>query len=167
MLITEFLAKNETGLLDEDGDFSDWIELHNPTSTPVDLAGWGLSDDALDLMQWTFPDVSIAGGEYLVVFASDKDRVVAGSPLHTNFKLGGNGEFLGLTRADGSVQSSYDPAYPIQSDDISYGLQVDFVTEAFFDPPTPGAVNQTGVERLGPVDIAMPRGVYNTFFGPI
>ena len=45
----------------------------------IDLSGWYLTDDAADLTQWQFPDVTLATGEYLVVFASGKDRAVAGS----------------------------------------------------------------------------------------
>ena len=59
---------------DEDGDFPDWIELHNPADEPVDLAGFGLSDDSGDPFKWSFPKVAIAPGAHLLVFASGKDR---------------------------------------------------------------------------------------------
>lgn len=29
--ISEFMAVNNSGLQDADGEFSDWIEIHNPT----------------------------------------------------------------------------------------------------------------------------------------
>ena len=52
-VISEFLASNssqqplrEGDLLDDDGDSSDWIELHNPTAQPFDLGDWHLTDDA-------------------------------------------------------------------------------------------------------------------------
>ncbi len=32
-LITEFMASNDSTLADEDGDFSDWIEIHNPDAS--------------------------------------------------------------------------------------------------------------------------------------
>ena len=31
------MASNSTVLPDEDGDFSDWIEISNPTDDPIDL----------------------------------------------------------------------------------------------------------------------------------
>ncbi len=51
-LITEFLAVNDSSLSDDDGDSSDWVEVHNPASTPLDLDGWHLTDDEGDLTKW-------------------------------------------------------------------------------------------------------------------
>ncbi|NQU23165.1 MAG: lamin tail domain-containing protein, partial [Candidatus Nealsonbacteria bacterium] len=54
-LISEFMAVNNHTLADEDGDFSDWIEIHNPAATPIDLDGWYLTDKADNLTKWQFP----------------------------------------------------------------------------------------------------------------
>ena len=48
-VISEFLASNQAGLTDEDGEHSDWIEIHNPEATAVDLIGWRLTDNAASL----------------------------------------------------------------------------------------------------------------------
>jgi len=142
-LITEFLAVNNDGLEDEDGSNSDWLELHNAGTTALDLTGWYLTDDASELDQWAFPNVSLAAGEYLVVFASGEDRAVAGSELHTNFKLGSGGEYLALVQSDGNtVAFEYTPEYPAQSGDVSYGLANDNpATPGYFNTPTPGQLN--------------------------
>ena len=76
----------------EDGDHPDWIELLNITNAEVNLDGWFLSDDPLTPMKWRFPAVTLPGRGYLVVFASEKDRAVAGAPLHTNFALSAGGD---------------------------------------------------------------------------
>src|SRR6266446_5424640 len=55
VVISEFLAHNTSGLMDEDGDFSDWIELYNSGTNSVDLGGWFLTDDATRLTKWMFP----------------------------------------------------------------------------------------------------------------
>ena len=156
--LTEFLALNDATLADEDGDFSDWIELHNASSAPVSLAGWTLTDDESEPLQWAFPDQVIAAGEYLIVFASDKNRVVPGAPLHTNFKLSGGGEYLALRRVDGVIATEFAPEYPAQQSDVSYGLQADLLTRSFFDPPTPGAANAGGSEILDSIEISEPHG---------
>ena len=39
-VISEFLAKNDSGLLDGDLIASDWIELRNAGDEAIDLAGW-------------------------------------------------------------------------------------------------------------------------------
>ncbi len=122
-LITEFCASNQAGLRDEDGDRADWVEIHNPDPTPVDLRNWYLTDSSANKTKWRFPATTIAPGAYLVVFASGKDRRVAGQPLHTNFSLTAAGEYLGLIRANGvTVASHFNPSFPAQFPDISYGF---------------------------------------------
>ena len=96
------MAINNHTLQDEDGDYSDWIELFNSGSTEVNLGGWLLTDNPDSITKWMFPDVTMAPGEYLVVFASGKDRKAEKDKLHTNFKLSGSGEFLGLLLPGGS-----------------------------------------------------------------
>jgi hypothetical protein len=126
--ISEFMASNATGLQDEDGDYSDWIELRNRGPGVVDLDGWYLTDDAADLTQWRFSSVSMTSGAYLVVFASGKDRTVTTNELHTSFQLDSSGEYLALVRPDGeTVQHSFAPAYPAQRSDASYGTHAPVV----------------------------------------
>jgi len=126
VLITEFMASNESALQDDDGDDSDWIELYNAGATSVNLNGWYLTDDDQVLAKWQFPSVSIPAQGFLIVFASGKDRRTAGAPLHTNFELLSTGEYLGLIRPDGvTIAHDYAPTFPAQQEDISYGLKQD------------------------------------------
>lgn len=119
-IISEFLASNDSEYADEDGEYSDWIEIHNPDPVAVDMAGWHLTDNAGNLDKWTFPSVSIPANGYLVVFASNKDR--AGSELHTNFKLSSGGEYLALVKPDGVTRASEFNPFPAQNTDVSYGV---------------------------------------------
>ena len=104
VVISEFVAKNDDTLIDGDGNYSDWLELHNSGTNAVDLTGWYLSDETNDLQKWSFPATNIAAGGFLVVFASGQDvedYVDSLGYLHTTFKLSGDGESVVLTRADG------------------------------------------------------------------
>lgn len=151
--ITEFLASNDSGLADEDGEFSDWIEIHNPDDVPVALTGFHLTDSATNLRKWTFPTVSLEPGGYRVVFASGKDRTNPLSPMHTSFSLAATGEYLALVAPDGvTVVSAFAPAYPPQFEDQSLGLSLTAATLGwtYFPTPTPGASNGNGV-RAGPI----------------
>lgn len=87
VVISEFMEKNRTTLRDEDGDFSDWIELWNRSDEAVDISGWNLSDRENQL-GWTLPEMSLQPGERIVIFASGKDR--QGEQLHTGFSLSGD-----------------------------------------------------------------------------
>ena len=99
VIISELMEKNRAVLRDEDGDFSDWIELHNVSDKAVSLGGWRISDKSGE-PGWAFPDVTIEPGEYLLVFASGKDK--SGSELHTDFSLSGD-ETVYLLSPSGSV----------------------------------------------------------------
>ena len=141
-IISEFLASNDGGILDEDGEASDWIELHNPGADPAALLGYFRTDDATNLTKWALPDVTLAAGGYLVVFATGNDRATAGSELHTNFSLDSSGEYLALVKPDGTtIVTEFGPLYPSQQPDVSYGFDPDSATDGYFLTPTPGAAN--------------------------
>ncbi len=124
VVISEFLAQNQLNRKDDDGDYEDWIELHNRGGGVVRLAGWSLTDDARNPREWEFPDVSMEPGSYLLVWASNKDRRVPGKALHTNFQLSAGGEYLALVRPDGTPATEFAPAYPPQVADVSHGFPV-------------------------------------------
>lgn len=121
VVITEFMANNTTTLADSDGGYNDWIEIHNNGTTAVSLDGWALTDNALQPDKWLFPDVMLGAKAHLVVWASNKNRRVAGQQLHTNFRLEGTGEYLALVRPDGSKSTEFAPSFPPQVADLAYG----------------------------------------------
>ena len=155
--ISEFMASNDETLFDEDGDASDWIELRNTSAAEIDLAGWYLTDDEDELTQWQFPSTMLAANDFIVVFASDKERAISGSELHTNFRLSRGGEYLALVAPDGTtVVSGYAPEYPQQFNDVSFG------GGNYFLQATPGAVNGAGVLGFAsPIESDLAHGIYS------
>jgi hypothetical protein len=124
-LISEFMAENRASLQDEDGDYSDWIEVRDDGDVAIDLDGYYLTDDAKELKKWKFPPRVLKPSESFVLFASGKNRR-ASAPVavwHTNFKLGAKGEYLALVDRDGkTVVSEFGKKYPPQFPDRSYGI---------------------------------------------
>ena len=146
-LLSEFMADNVSALPDGDGNYEDWVEIHNPTSSPIDLGGWYLSDDPSNLRQWRFPSLTIPPGGYGVVFASgedDDDYVDAGGHLHTTFALDAVGESVILVKPDGETIAHAYLHYPDQLPDVSYGI-TGFTT-----------VEQTLVSSADPVRYHVP-----------
>ncbi len=143
LIISEFLALNNSHT-NPLGDKSDWIEIHNPGGTTVNLSGWYLTDDVTRPTKWAFPALSIAPNAYRLVYADGKyTNPLVGGHLYAGFGLSGGGEYLGLIRPDLSVAHAYAPEFPPQSADVSYGVGPGGVMQ-FFSPPTPGAANSTG-----------------------
>lgn len=138
-IITEFLASNRNSLEDEDDDSSDWIEIHNIGSAPLELGGFSLSDDPDDPRKWIFPaGTTLNANARLIVYASGKDRK-NGPRLHTNFSLSASGGSLILADSSGTIVSEYSD-YPRQQRDISYGL-ANNGSVAWLSPPSPGTFN--------------------------
>lgn len=80
LVVNEVMSSNGETLRDEDGDSSDWVEIHNPGASEVQLLGHGLSDSYKRPLRWTFPEMVLPPGGYLLIFCSGKDR--AGAPAH-------------------------------------------------------------------------------------
>jgi hypothetical protein len=169
-LINEIMASNTTTLMDQDGDYSDWIEIYNPSDTRINLSGYGLSDRPENPYKWIFPDewslpdIILEPKEYLIVFASGKDRPNRFSSPHTNFKISSDGETLVLTDPDGAL---CDSVYTkIESTDISMGRMTGTGEEWFlFLEPTPGEINAVdGYQDYSNavVEMSIPGGFYDS-----
>jgi hypothetical protein len=165
--ITEFMADNSGGLKDIDGDYTDWIEVYNPNDYSLPLSGYFLSDSASRPTQWAFPNIKIAPRGYLALFASGKNRAVAGEELHTNFKLDADGDYLSLANASNVIQQfpgTYPNArtFPSQYRNVGYGVGTNGLT-GYFRPSTPGQPNASAyVGVVQDLQFSRPRGFYDT-----
>lgn len=167
LLITELMASNSASIQDEDGEHSDWLELFNETASTVSLDGLYLTDEEAVPTKWRFPSVTLGAGQYLVVWASDKNRATPGQPLHTNFRLSASGEYLGLVAADGTtVLHEYQPSFEAVAENRTYGLASDLVSARCFVIATPGAANDESLDcaTTSPVAFSAERGFYEVPF---
>ena len=156
--ISEFVASNDVSLTDHTGDNPDWIELHNSSNEPVDLTGWTITAGS-DVH--VFSGTVIGANEYLVIFASgNPERTIEGE-VHVDFRLSAGGESLILADQNGDATvPAWTSEYPAQTTDIGYGID-DNGFESFFNPPTPGAANNTEVGGfVEPVAFSLPHGFY-------
>jgi hypothetical protein len=121
-VISEFAAENGGLLRDQDGEGPDWLELRNDSTNTVNLLGWHLTAEEINLTKWTFPATNLPPGAYLLLFASGKNRAAAGRELHTNFQLERGGGYLALVEPDGVTVAHSFTSFPPQRFDVSYGL---------------------------------------------
>jgi hypothetical protein len=103
--INEIMADARTGLYDEDGELSDWIELYNTTGKSISLKDFALSDKENDPVQWRFPqDAVIPANGYYMVFCSGKDKLLSADKIsHTNFRLSAERETVILSDLSGRL----------------------------------------------------------------
>ncbi len=161
VVINEVCSSNKKSLKDSNGDSPDWVELYNTSKSKISLKGAHLSDDPDNPAKWTFPDVTIGAGEYLIVYASDKQSTK--SELHTGFKLSGGKDSVVLSSSDGTVVDSV--LLPDTKEDEAYGRSPNGTGDFAILPPSPKAAN-SGSEKSG---VAAPifshqSGFYNDPF---
>jgi len=136
IVINEFLAFNTSFNLDPDYQSnSDWLELYNNSDLKIDLSGYYITDNLTNPQKWRIPPgTEINPYGYIVFWADGRN-----SGLHTNFKLEGLGEQIGVYNSLGNVIDSV--TYPRQYSDISSGRITGDASWLFFQTPTPGNSN--------------------------
>jgi hypothetical protein len=160
LYINEVMASNTNTIADENGEFNDWIEIYNNTSTPADLAGLSITDDITLPAKYQFPSGSastvIAPGGFILVWA---DNTVSQGPLHTNFTLSPAGEFIGLYASNGDLIDSL--TYEALGPDESYGYDVEVDGELIIfeaGTTTPNASNTTssvGIDHVSKINATL------------
>lgn len=131
------MAKNDTYIVDDKGNFSDWIELYNNSQTDLNLEGYYLTDNFDTLTMWKIPASTIIPAKgYLLFWASGNNK-----GKHTNFSLSATGEKIALVMPDGKTFVDT-VKFPEQIADVSYGRPSDGAkTWIYFEEPSPNKAN--------------------------
>ncbi len=142
VVINEFIAANSNVHADAFGEYDDWVELYNPADSSINLSGLFLSDNPQNHRKWALPDTIIQPGEFLLIWA-DEDS--SQGPMHANFKLSRQGEFIGLYAPEAVGNFVIDSlAFAALETDISFGRSPDAAENWIqFSTPTPGVTNMT------------------------
>ncbi len=167
LVINEFMASNSNCIPDPQGEYDDWIEIHNAGDYAINVAGMYLTDDLSVPTKWRILGdyrgvVTIAAGGYLVIWADD-DTSDAG--LHTNFKLAAGGEEIALFDSDG-ITLIDSITFGEQTGNISYGRYPDASDNwQFFGFPSPATENVSVYQGfVDDVEFSHKRGFYDTPF---
>ena len=139
LVINEVVAKNNTGLQDEQGSYEDWFEVASVSKETLMLDGWTLTDGYPHKEPWPFPiGTTLKPGERLV-FIADKDT--GDGLLHTDFQLSSSGETLTLVDPEDVVRDQV--SWSSSKADESLARLPDLIGKWTVDPtPTPGAPNE-------------------------
>ena len=145
LYINEIVASNSYSYKDSDGEFSDYIELYNDNSYDINLENYRLTDSIVDSNKWSFPHITIKAHEYLLVFASGKNKCKESDKCHANFKLSSMGETISLIDDTGNIISRV--TYKELKND--YALSY-FKGKYIITKPTPGKENNS--EEIKSID---------------
>ena len=148
LVLNEFCASNKTLVADETNNYEDWIELYNNGDTAIDLSRYTLSNDINELAKWNFPNISIPGNTYLLLWADNDEE---DGFLHTNFKLSSGGGAIYLS-IDGEVVDEI--KFGGQTTDLTTGRYPNGTGSFVLMEPTPNGFN--GGRRLGVKFIEKP-----------
>ena len=121
IVINELMAFNTKSLADPQGQYEDWLELHNLSNNTLNLTGMYLTDNIDNLKKWAFPEnTTIPAHGYLLVWLDEDGKAKAG--LHANFKLSRNGETVMLVDTDTHDNQVLDTvAFEKQEKDVALG----------------------------------------------
>ena len=121
IVINELMASNTKSLTDPQGQYEDWLELHNLTNKTVNLSGMYLTDKVDNPKKWAFPEnTTIPAHGYLLVWLDEDGNAESG--LHANFKLSRNGEIVMLVDANTRGNRVLDQvAFEKQEKDVALG----------------------------------------------
>ncbi len=169
LVINEFMASNssDSSIFDPQGDYDDWIEIHNFDETAIDMGGMYLTDDLNKPAKWQIPynspaKTTVPAFGYLLIWADDD---TGDGPLHAGFNLSKGGEYIGLFASDGSTKVD-SIVFGEQVANISYGRFPDAGDDLrFFATPTPAAENDGAyLGIIEDLQFSHERGFYETDF---
>lgn len=138
LVINEFMASNQSTITDPTGDYSDWVELYNPTDEDVDLGGWLMTDDLEDPGLWELDDsLTIEAGGFLLLWADGDPEE---GPQHLDFNLSRKGGQIGLYAPTERAIDRLE--YAEQASDLSAARSPDGSLDwVITDAATPGESN--------------------------
>jgi len=148
--INELQANNLTGITNSAGQRTPWIELYNPGTEVVPLAGLYLANNYSNLTQWVFPAGAVINpGQFKVIFTDGQTGLSTLNELHTSFVLSNSSGGIALSRLTNAQLQVLDFVdYANVGADHSYGSFPDGQSfdRAEFAFTTPGGMNdETGV----------------------
>lgn len=143
VVVNEIMPKGST-LANEYGNSEDWVEIYNPTASPITLPANSIyfSDDTTKPSKFLLTkDLTIASKGYLVVFCDDSNRVTT-NQVHTNFKLSASGEAFAIYyKLTSGVKLINQITFPAADGTHSYGRISDGIDSLGLLIPTPGESN--------------------------
>lgn len=157
LVVSEVMAANSEYLVQTDGNYYDWIELVNVSNKAVNLADYCLSTDSQNLEMFRLPDKTLDPGARVIVICAG-DVSLMGKYIFANFTLSAQEDWIYISSAGSIVDHVH--IVNVQENE-SAGRMTDQNKIVYFNEPTPGRANGTGVALISgmPTVLTAP-GIY-------
>ena len=138
--ISEVLSDNQTGIVDEWGEYTDWIEIANCGDQTARLDGLSLTQNYFNpARSWDFPaGLTLAPQARLLVFC---DNQTEDDTLHANFCLAREGDQVSLIREADERVLLDTLSFGALPRDTSFGIPACGEEPTILPQPTPGGAN--------------------------
>lgn len=161
VIISEVLASNDKYQIGPSLSSVDYVELYNTSNKPVNLSGYGLSDNIKRPRRWQFPSkATINPGQYLLVLLDGQTKHSNSNELHANFKISkSGGEYICFSDSQGRILDRIPlPSIPTN---IGYGRLNAGYGFQYFKSATPAVANAEPFEGIADApSFSMPSGEY-------
>ncbi len=150
VVINEIMASNTKTATDNNGQYDDWIELHNKSTAAVNVGGYFLSDDPTILEKWRIPtNTMIPANGYLIVWADNDSSQNTATFLHANFKLSTSGEDVYLSKTGGILVDNI--KFGTQKADFGLARRPNGTGNFTIQTPTFAANNNSGISGINDI----------------
>lgn len=157
LMINEVMNNNSSYLVQNNGEFYDWIELKNNSSEEIKLSEYTITTDIANKAMYTLPDKTLKPGEYFVLIASGDTTLTDANFYHANFKVTAK-EDLYLCKGDDIIDNMFIADVPVgysKGRSLSNGF-------LYISKPTPIADNSSGdYEITCKPYFSVEAGIYN------
>lgn len=159
LAISEVMASNDRYMIQQDGEYHDWIELKNVSDTVIDLSDYTLSDSSSDLQLFRLPQKELAPGEMVVIICSGNTELT-GKYIHAPFSLNRDMCWVYVTHTEQGLSDYLRVSgVPLMG---SAGRMEGSSGLLYFSTPTPGTENQGGAAEVATDPFfEAPGGIYN------
>lgn len=153
LVINEVCSKNDSVVFDESGNYSDYVEIYNPSGWNVSLTGFQLSEQRDLKKGLQLGNIVIPAKGYSVVWLNEESA---------SFGISSKGESIYLANADGEIVDAVE--VPKLKRNVSYARATDGADEWQEQEASPALANDPLKRHLEAPEFSAESGFYDEEF---
>ncbi len=161
IVINEYSCSNGNTLVNSFGEYDDWIELYNPTSSSFNIGNYFLSDNIANPTKWQIPAGTTIPANGFITFLASSRNITTGIELHTNFKLTQTTNEIIVLADNGGLVIDQITTTPTLINHSRGRTSNGAATWSIFTTPSPGSTNGIGFSSYATIpSMSLAAGIY-------